>query len=243
MRDVYIVEGVRTPFLKATGQAGPFSASDLAVKAGQQLFAKAVQCRPADLDEVILGCVMPSVDETNIARIVALRLGCGKDVPAWTVQRNCASGMQALDSAFANIALGRSDLVLAGGTEAMSRAPLLLNTGMTAWVARMMGAKNWQTKLQTLITLKPSYFKPVIAILRGLTDPTVNLTMGQTAEILAYEFKITREMMDQFALNSHERVLLAEKEHYLQEIQSIFQIAATVSRKMMACALIRPCKN
>jgi acetyl-CoA C-acetyltransferase len=76
-------------------------------------------------DEVIVGSAMPSADEANIGRVVSLRLGCGEKVPAWTVMRNCASGMQALDSAAVNILAGRSSLVLAGGTDAMSHAPLL----------------------------------------------------------------------------------------------------------------------
>src|SRR3990167_6740934 len=107
LRDVYIVDGARTPFLKAKGAPGSFSATEL--------------------NEVIIGCVMPNPEEANIARIISLRLGCGKAIPAWTVQRNCGSGMQALDSAAKDIAMGRSDLVLAGGAEAMSRAPLLYN--------------------------------------------------------------------------------------------------------------------
>src|SRR5271163_1808148 len=118
-REVYIVDGARTPFLKARGKPGPFSASDLAVNAGKSLLLRQ-PFAPEELGEVILGCVMPSEDEANIGRIVALRLGCGKSVPAWTVQRNCGSGMQALDCAMQDIAMGRHDLVLAGGTEAMS---------------------------------------------------------------------------------------------------------------------------
>lgn len=218
MADVYIVDGVRTPFLKAKGKPGPFSASDLAVSAGQELL-KRQPFSPKDLDEVVLGCVMPSPDEANIARVVALRLGCGKAVPAWTVQRNCASGMQALDSAVKDIALGRANLVLAGGTEAMSRAPLLYNEGMTNWFAGMAGAKDWKMKLKQVATFKPSYLKPVIALLRGLTDPTVNLSMGQTAELLAYRFNITREQMDQFALESHQRVMQAQEEEHLKEVK------------------------
>ena len=123
-RPVYIVDGNRTPFLKARGVPGPFRASDLAVAAGKALLTR--QPFAADeLDEVILGCIIPGPDEANLARVVALRLGCGKKVPAWTVQRNCGSGMQALDAAAMNIAHGRSELVLAGGSEAMSHAPLL----------------------------------------------------------------------------------------------------------------------
>ncbi|HEX4044499.1 MAG TPA: beta-ketoacyl synthase N-terminal-like domain-containing protein, partial [Gammaproteobacteria bacterium] len=190
MKDVYLVDGARTPFLKAKGKPGPFSAADLAVQAGQALL-KRQPFTPNEIGEVVLGCVMPSPDETNIARVVALRLGCGKTVPAWTVQRNCASGLQALDSAAKDIALGRYDLVLAGGTEAMSRAPLLYSTAMATWLAGLQSAKTWQAKSKALLRLRPSYFKPIIALLQGLTDPTVNLNMGQTAENVAYQFNIT----------------------------------------------------
>jgi acetyl-CoA C-acetyltransferase len=221
LRDVYIVDGARSPFLKAKSKPGPFSASDLAVKAGRQLLERQ-SFSPTDLDEVVLGCVMPSPDEANIARVVALRLGCGKSVPAWTVQRNCASGMQAIDSAVKDIATGRSNLVLAGGTEAMSRAPLLYNEGMTNWFAGMMSAKDWKDKLKEVAAFRPSFLKPVIALLRGLTDPIVNLSMGQTAEILAYRFNITREQMDTFAFESHQRVINAQEEKHLSEVKTLF---------------------
>ena len=125
-RMVYLVAGSRTPFLKALGKPGPFRASDLAVAAGRPLLTRQ-PFEPDALDEVILGCVSSGPDEANIARISALRLGCGHKIPAWTVHRNCASGMQAVDSAALNIATGRAELVLAGGTEAMSHHPVLLN--------------------------------------------------------------------------------------------------------------------
>src|SRR5690606_22680277 len=95
---VYIVDGSRTPFLKSAGVPGPFTASDLAVYSGRALLARQ-PFEPAQLDEVILGCIMPSSDEANIGRIAGLRLGCGEKVPGWTVQRNCGSGMQAIDCA------------------------------------------------------------------------------------------------------------------------------------------------
>ena len=104
---IYIVDGARTPFLKARNRPGPFAASDLATDAGRALLV----CQPfapPELDEVILGCAAPSPDEVNIGRVAALRMGCGQNVPGWTVMRNCASGMQALDSAIANIRTGRS---------------------------------------------------------------------------------------------------------------------------------------
>lgn len=221
LRRVYIVDGARSPFLKAKGKPGPFSAADLAVKAGKELLERQ-PFSPKNLDEVIIGCVMPSSDEANIARVIALRLGCGKSVPAWTVQRNCASGMQALDSAVKDIATGRHDLVLAGGTEAMSRTPLIYSEQMTNWLASITSAKGWKAKLKEWTLFKPSYLKPVIALLHGLTDPIVNLSMGQTAENLAYRFNITREEMDRFALESHQLAASGQDNHYLTEINFLY---------------------
>lgn len=221
MRDVYIVDGARSPFLKAKGKAGPFSAADLAVNAGKELLQRQ-PFSPKELNEVVIGCVMPSPDEANIGRVIAYRLGCGKSIPAWTVQRNCASGMQALDSAAKDIAMGRHDLVLAGGTEAMSRAPLLYSDGYTNWISGLMGAKDWKAKLSAWAQFRPAFLKPVIALLRGLSDPLVNLSMGQTAENIAYRFNITREQMDQFALESHQLAAAGQDEHHFTEVLSVF---------------------
>ncbi len=220
-RPVYVVDGSRTPFLKARGRPGPFSAADLALGAGRPLLARQ-PFAPDAFDEVILGCVMPGPDEANIARVVALRLGCGKKVPAWTVQRNCASGMQALDCAWQQIASGRSELVLAGGTEAMSHAPVLLSPAMVEWLGAWNAAKRATQRLRLLAHLRPAHFKPVIGLLRGLTDPVVGLSMGQTAENLAYRFGIGREEMDAFALRSHQRLARAQDEGRLAEIETIY---------------------
>ncbi len=219
--EVYLVDYARTPILKARGKPGPLSASDLAVNAGRELLARQ-PFAPTDLDEVIIGCMMPSPDEANIGRVIALRLGCGKSVPAWTVQRNCASGMQAIDSAFKDIASGRHNLVLAGGTEAMSRAPLLFNNKMVNWLANFWGAKTFGAKLQKITQFRPSFLAPVIALLRGLTDPMVGLSMGQTAENVAYRFNITRQQMDAFAMESHQRVAAAQDQQRLNEITPAF---------------------
>ena len=204
---VYIVDGARSPFLKARGGPGPFSASDLALQSGRALLMRQ-RFAPGAIDEVILGCASPSPDEVNIARVVALRLGCGAGVPAWTVMRNCASGMQALDSAMASIQTGRSHLVLAGGSDALSRAPLLYNESMVRWFARLLQAKTPGQKIAAFAGLSPrALFAPVIGLMKGLTDPVVGLTMGQTAENLAAQFAIAREAMDEFALRSHAHVV------------------------------------
>lgn len=201
---VYVIDGARTPFLKSRNTPGPFSASDLAVAAGRGLLLRQ-RFTPDQLDEVILGCASPSVDETNIGRVVALRLGCGHSVPGWTVMRNCASGMQAIDSALANIQSGRSHLVLAGGVDALSRAPLLFSEGAVKWLAQWFAARNAAQRLRLIPRFKLRHLKPVIGLLRGLTDPVVGINMGQTAENLAHRFRIDREAMDAFAVESHVR--------------------------------------
>ncbi len=220
-RAVYVVDGGRTPFLRAMGPPGSFHASDLAVQAGRHLLARQ-PFEPDALDEVILGCVASGPNEANIARIVALRLGCGEQVPAWTVQRNCASAMQSLDCAATNIASGRSDLVLAGGTEAMSRHPILLNDQMVTWLAGWNKARSATSTMQHLAHLRPAYVKPIITLLCGLSDPVVGLSMGQTAEELAWKFNISREEMDSYAAQSHQRLAAAQAAGHLSEIESLY---------------------
>src|SRR5471030_407633 len=205
-KNVYIVDGARTPFLKSRNKPGPFSAGDLAVAAGKSLLMRQAFA-PSELDEVILGCASPSPDEINIGRVVALRLGCGQKVPGWTVMRNCASGMQAIDSGINNILAGRSHLVMAGGTDALSRAPLLFSDAMVLWLANWYAARTPWQKVAQLAKLKLGYLAPVIAIMKGLTDPMVGLLMGQTAENIAHRFGITRAQMDEFSVRSHQRVV------------------------------------
>jgi acetyl-CoA C-acetyltransferase len=226
-RPVYVVDGARTPQLKAKGTLGPFSASDLAVGAGRPLLLRQ-PFEPDAFDEVILGCVMPGPNEANIARLVALRLGCGQGIPAWTVQRNCASGMQALDAAFHDIADGRADLVLAGGTESMSRAPILFGDAMVMWLAKWNAARSAGARVKALTKLRLAHLAPVIGLLRGLTDPLVGLNMGQTAENLAYRFHITREQMDAFAMESHHRLAGAQDQGRLNEIEALYDSKGNV---------------
>lgn len=220
-RDVYIVDGSRTPFLKATGRAGPFSATDLALFASRELLAYQ-PFSAADIDEVVLGCVMPSPNETNIARVLALRLGCGDHVPAYTVQRNCASGMQAIDNAYQDISIGRHDIVLAGGVECMSRAPVLYNDHMVQWLAEFASAKSVLSKFRQIARFKLRNLPPIIALLKGLQDPVTGLSMGQTAENLAYRFGIDRTAMDHYAAHSQHLSLSAFDAGFLSEITTIY---------------------
>ena len=227
-REVFIVDGARTPFLKARTGPGPFSAADMATAAGSALLLRQ-PFAPEQLDEVILGCASPAADEVNIGRVVALRMGCGDAVPGWTVMRNCASGMQALDSAAANIRLGRSELVLAGGVDALSHAPLLFSEAMTRWLANWFATRNVGQKLRALKSLPLRHLAPVVGIMKGLTDPVIGQLMGQTAENLAFKFGITRAEMDAFAVHSHQRVVAAQDAgHYADEIVPLIGRDGTV---------------
>ena len=225
---IHVIDGARTPFLKSRNRPGPFAASDLATDAGRALLLRQ-PFAPTDIDEVILGCAAPSVDEVNIGRVVALRMGCGHKVPGWTVMRNCASGMQAIDSAMDSMRAGRSNLVLAGGVDALSRAPLLFSDAMVTWLANWYAAKTLGRRAAVLAQFKLRNLAPVIGLMKGLTDPNVGLLMGQTAENLAFRFSISREAMDAFAARSHQRLLAAQRDgRFAREVVPLFDRAGNV---------------
>lgn len=228
MRDVYIVDGARTPFLKAKGKPGPFLGSDLAVQTGKQLLLR--QKISSDLiDDIVVGCAMPSADEANIARVIGLRLGLSKKTTGWTVMRNCASGLQAIDCAYKDIAIGRYDIVLAGGTDAMSHTPLIYNARMVNWFAKLNSGKGGiLQKIKTLFEFRPGFIKPIIALERGLRDPIADINMGQTAEELAFKFNISRRQMDEFAVNSHKKLETAINNGVLTEVTPIYDKNGTL---------------
>ncbi|MDX1636297.1 MAG: acetyl-CoA C-acyltransferase, partial [Marinobacter sp.] len=213
-RPVYLVDGARTPFLKARGRPGPFTPVDLAVQCGRPLLLR--QPIPADgFDQVILGCVNVIPAEMNPARIAALRLGMGEQMPAFTVQINCGSGMQSLDTAYKYIREGDSDLILAGGTDALSHAPMVLQDGAVDWLANLNAASSPQDYARQLANFSPGSFKPEVSLAKGLTDPIVGLSMGQTAEVLAQQFNISRRQADEYAVSSHQRLAKAQDEGWL----------------------------
>jgi acetyl-CoA C-acetyltransferase len=149
-------------------------------------------------------------DEANPARIAALRLGMGEAMTAFTVQINCGSGMLSIDTAYHYIREGHSDLILAGGTDALSWSPLLFRKSAVDWYARLLGARDVWSRLEALAGFRPSFLKPVIGLERGLTDPVVELNMGQTAEVLAHLFHISRRDADQYAAESQQRLARAQ---------------------------------
>ncbi|KQT88048.1 acetyl-CoA C-acetyltransferase [Aurantimonas sp. Leaf443] len=214
-RPVYLVDGARTPFLKARGKPGPFSPVDLAVQCGRPLLMRQA-FGPQAIDLLVLGCVNVVAEEMNPARVAGLRLGLPDTVPAYTVQINCGSGMQAIDCAFRTIENGKAEIALAGGTEALSHSPLILQRGAVDWFARLNGARTLGARAKAFASLKPASLKPVVGLERGLTDPITDLGMGQTAEILAHFFGITRHDADAYAAESHARLDHATNEGWLE---------------------------
>jgi acetyl-CoA C-acetyltransferase len=167
---------------------------------------------PDAFDKVILGCVNVIADEMNPARVAALRLGMGEAMTAFTVQINCGSGMQSIDTGYRDIQDGISDLILAGGTEALSYAPLVFRRSAVEWYLKLFSARNIWSRLMVFAAIRPSYFKPIIGLERGLTDPIVELNMGQTAEVIAHLFKVTRRNADEYAVESQQRLARAQKD-------------------------------
>ncbi len=221
-RPVYLVDGARTPFLKARGGPGPFTPVDLAVQCGRPLLMRQ-PFAPTAFDLVILGCVNVVQDEMNPARVAALRLGMGDQQVAFTVQINCGSGMQSIDTAFRYIREGSHEMILAGGTEALSHAPLVYNREATEWFGGMARAKGPLDKAAKLTELRPDFFSPVIGLERGLTDPITALNMGQTAEVLAHRFGIDRQTADAYAVDSHKRLAAAQADGRLEgEVLPVF---------------------
>ncbi|RTL51657.1 MAG: acetyl-CoA C-acetyltransferase [Bradyrhizobiaceae bacterium] len=221
-RPVYIIDGSRTPFLKAQGGPGPFTPVDLAVQAGRPLLARQ-PFAPEAFDQVILGCVNVIADEMNPARVAALRLGMGEDMVAFTVQINCGSGMQSIDTAYRYIEAGDADMILAGGTEALSYAPLVYPASGVRWFAKLMSARTAMARLSAILGVRPSFFKPIIGLERGLTDPVTELNMGQTAEVVAHLMGVTREEADAYAVESHKRLANAQSQGFLKnEIETAF---------------------
>jgi acetyl-CoA acyltransferase len=225
-RDVVIVEGLRTPFAKAGTQLKKVHAADLGKVALKELIAR-TNLDVNLVDEVILGNTGNPVDAVNISRVVALGSGLPLKTSAYTVHRNCASALESISQGYEKIRSGTMDIVVAGGTENMSQMPTLLPPKIQdlfnkLFVAKgpgqalplfgkLLGAELKQIKAMLTGNMKDEYF-PVISVMKGLTDPFVGINMGQTAEVIAKEWNVSRDEQDAFALRSHQLVSKAKQE-------------------------------
>ncbi len=223
---VVLAAGLRTPQAKAGGRFRGEDAGHLGALAARELIARS-GIDPAELDEVIVGCAGPPHDQANLGRVVGLRAGVPEHVPGRTVARNCASGFEAVTSAIQQIQAGRGSLFLCLGVEVMSAYPLHQSVPMTRLFERLMRAKTLGARLGALASFRPSFLKPRVALMEGLTDPTVGMIMGSTAELLAREFQISREDADQFACESHRRAQAArDSGRFQREILPVLPLGA-----------------
>jgi acetyl-CoA acetyltransferase family protein len=205
---VAVLEGARTPFCKFGTALKDVPAQELGRAAVVEALARS-EVEPAEVDEVIVGNVCAPADAANIGRVVALMAGVPVDRPSFTVSRNCASGLESVADAALRIQAGTHRVVVAAGTESMSRVPLQLSEPLKETLARLRRARTLGGRLAALGRLRPSHLRPVAALELGLTDPLCGLNMGQTAEVLAREFGISRRMQDEYALDSHRKAAAA----------------------------------
>lgn len=203
-----VLAAMRTPQAKAFGALANLSAVELSVHATQAALARA-KLSPSAIDEVVMGNVAGPADSTNIARVIALKSGLAHGRIAHTVNRNCASGMEAIIGGWQAIQLGRAQVIVAGGTESMSQIPLLFSEAAKRKLLVAGRAKSWWSRWKAYAALRAGDLRPVMGVELGLTDPTCGMNMGETAELLADEFAISREEQDAFALESHRRAVAA----------------------------------
>lgn len=203
---IAIVQGIRSPFAKAGTVFANIQADDLGASVMRHLISD-MSVKPSEIDEVIMGNVGQPAHAANIARVMALKAGIPENVPAYTVHRNCASGMESMTTAATKILSGHGKIFITGGTESMSNYPLIYGKKMTALFADLMKARSIGDKLSIMSRFRPDFLKPIISVVKGLTDPVVKLNMGQTAENIAKQFNISREEQDEYAVMSHQRAV------------------------------------
>jgi acetyl-CoA acetyltransferase family protein len=204
MKDIVIVDGYRTPYAKAGTVFKDVHPVDLGSAIVKEVVARTGIDRE-QIDEVIVGNAGMPADAANIARVIALRAGIPLRVPAYSVQRNCASGMQAAANAYTQILAGMSDVVLVAGVESMSSFSFYIKKKLRDVITTVQRSKSIGAKAQSILSLRPTDFVPVVGLIDGLTDPISGLIMGETAEVLVRDFGISRREQDEFALMSHQR--------------------------------------
>jgi acetyl-CoA acetyltransferase family protein len=220
MTRLAIIDGVRTPFCKSGTDLKTLPAQDLGRIVASEILER-TGVAPSRLAQVIFGCVAQPAEAANIARVIALNAGIPHEIPAYTVHRNCASGFEAITSAYEKMVAGQGDVFLVGGTESMSNIPLLYSTAAADKFTALAKAKTFGQRVAGLLAFRPSDFKPRIGVMLGLTDVTCGLNMGQTAEVLYRDYGISREDQDRFALESHQKVTAARAK-LREEITTVY---------------------
>ncbi|MBI4410121.1 MAG: acetyl-CoA C-acyltransferase FadI [Gemmatimonadetes bacterium] len=218
-RRVALVAGCRTPFCKSGTAFKDMAPAALGALAVRELLSRA-ELRPREVEEVVFGTVIPSVLAPNLAREVGLGASLPATVPAYTVNRACASANQAITSAADAIARGHADVVVAGGAEVLSDIPILLGRRLRDRLLAASRARTPAQKLKAFAGFRPRELVPVTP---AIAEPSTGETMGQSAERMAKENRIPREEQDRWALRSHQRAWQGSEDGRLtQEIAPLF---------------------
>jgi acetyl-CoA C-acetyltransferase len=212
-KEIVIIDGVRTPIGNFGGALKDVTAHKLGEIVVRELL-KRTNLDPNLVDQVVYGSVGQYSDATNVARVIGLMAGLPIRVPAYTVARNCASGLQAIINAAQEIMCGEAEAIVTGGVENMSRAP---------YVSRDM---RWGKRLR--------HGEFIDSVWEGLTDGFCGQVMGYTAENLAEEFKISRQDQDRFAVESHKRAFRATREgKFKDEIVTVMVPKKAAGKEVM----------
>lgn len=204
---MYLVDGFRTPFCKFGTHLAEEPLMHLGISPTKHLLST-IGLDPTHIDEVVFGCCYQTpVTLGNPARTIAVRSGVPEAVPAVTVHRNCASGLEAVTYALDKAMASRGDVFLVGGIESMSQAPFLFSGSAVKKFGNLAKSKTIAHKVKTLSTFRPADFKPECSLKLGMVDSLCDMNMGQTAELLAREHNITRLDQDEFAAQSHTKAL------------------------------------
>ena len=226
-----IIDGIRTPFTKMGTDLAHLDAVELGRIVVNHLLGR-TGIDPSAIDHTIIGCVSQPVDAANIARVIALRAGIPRNVPALTVHRNCASGMEALTTANEKLYAGHGEVFVVGGAESMSQIPFFYKSLAASKLSRLGRARGVVGRAAALASFRPADLAPLIGLKLGLTDPVAGLNMGETAEVLAREFNISRAEQDDFALRSH-KLATGAREHLADEICPVFDFASKQARAVI----------
>ncbi|HET7322605.1 MAG TPA: acetyl-CoA C-acyltransferase FadI [Longimicrobiaceae bacterium] len=226
-RRVAVVEGCRTPFCKSGTALRDYSAVELGKVAVRELVSR-TNLDVKEVDHLVYGTVVQSVQEPNIAREVTLGAGLPPTVPAFTVGRACASSNQAITSGAEQIALGLADVVVAGGAESLTDIPILASDALRDALVAASKARSFGDRVKPFLGLRPKHFAPITP---AIAEPSTGLTMGQSAELMAQENGISREAQDEWALRSHQLAWAATEDGRLtREIAPVYVDGVAITR-------------
>ncbi|WP_141618803.1 acetyl-CoA C-acyltransferase FadI [Myxococcus sp. AB036A] len=207
-RRVAIVRGLRTPFVKAGSVFSGLTALDLGRLVVQELVQK-TDLDPNVIDQVVFGQVIPTLTAPSIAREVVIAAGLPKKIDAFTVSRACATSIQAMTTAANAIATGEADVIIAGGTESMSDAPIFTSRPLAHALVAASKGRSLPDKLKPFQRLKA---KDLLPVPPAIAEYSTGMTMGESAEKMAKENGISREEQDRIAFNSHRNAAKAWKD-------------------------------